>query len=169
MSMKAAYLFDLKGRVALVTGASGGLGLRFAEVLAANGAAVALVARRADKLKAAREKIEKAGGKAIAIEADVLDRAAMNRAFDQAEKLLGTVTILVNNAGVAHSTRGTEVLVAASANSTCATPSGVASPRRADNFFSNAAFGARISNVESSAYSCARARSISSTSAVRSR
>jgi len=109
MSMKAAYLFDLKGRVALVTGASGGLGLRFAEVLAANGAAVALVARRADKLKAAREKIEKAGGKAIAIEADVLDRAAMNRAFDQAEKLLGTVTILVNNAGVAHSTRATEV------------------------------------------------------------
>ena len=109
MSMKAAELFDLKGRVALVTGASGGLGLRFAEVLAANGAAVALVARRADKLKAAEDKIEKAGGKAIAIEADVLDRAAMNRAFDQAEQALGTVTILVNNAGVAHSTRATDV------------------------------------------------------------
>jgi len=81
----------------------------FAEVLAANGAAVALVARRADKLKAAREKIEKAGGKAVAIEADVLDRAAMNNAFDQAERAFGTVTILVNNAGVAHSTRATEV------------------------------------------------------------
>ena len=107
--MKAAELFDLKGRVALVTGASGGLGLRFAEVLAANGASVALVARRADKLKAAQDKIEKAGGKAVCIEADVLDRAQMNRVFDQAEKALGTVTILVNNAGVAHSTRATDV------------------------------------------------------------
>jgi 3-oxoacyl-[acyl-carrier protein] reductase len=107
--MKAAELFDLKGRVALVTGASGGLGLRFAEVLAANGAAVALVARRADKLKAAQEKIERAGGRAVCIEADVLDRAQMTRAFDQAETALGTVTILVNNAGVAHSTRATDV------------------------------------------------------------
>jgi 3-oxoacyl-[acyl-carrier protein] reductase len=106
MSMKAADLFDLKGRVALVTGASGGLGLRFAEVLAANGASVALVARRADKLKAAVEKI---GGKTIAVEADVLDRAQMNGAFDQVEKALGTVTILVNNAGVAHSTRAVEL------------------------------------------------------------
>ena len=67
MSMKAAELFDLKGRVALVTGASGGLGLRFAEVLAANGAAVALVARRAGKLKDAVAKIEQTGGKAVAI------------------------------------------------------------------------------------------------------
>jgi NAD(P)-dependent dehydrogenase (short-subunit alcohol dehydrogenase family) len=107
--MKAAELFDLKGRVALVTGASGGLGLRFAEVLAANGAAVALVARRADKLKTAVEKIVRSGGKAIAVEADVLDRAQMIRAFDQAEKALGTVTVLVNNAGVAHSTRAIEL------------------------------------------------------------
>jgi 3-oxoacyl-[acyl-carrier protein] reductase len=107
--MKAASLFDLKGRVALVTGASGGLGLRFAEVLAANGASVALVARRADKLAAAKAKIEQSGGKAVAIEADVLDRAAMNRAFDRAEAALGAVTILVNNAGVAHSTRATDL------------------------------------------------------------
>src|ERR1700743_3589926 len=98
--MQASELFNLKGRVALVTGASGGLGLRFAEVLAENGASVALVARRADKLKAAVDKIEKAGGKAIAVEADVLDRDAMKRAFDQAEKALGSVTILINNAGV---------------------------------------------------------------------
>ena len=107
--MKASELFDLKGRVALVTGASSGLGLRFAEVLAANGASVALVARRADKLADAKARIEKSGGKAIAVEADVMDRAAMNRAFDQAEAALGTVTILINNAGVAHSTRATDV------------------------------------------------------------
>ncbi len=107
--MKASEIFDLKGRVAMVTGASSGLGTRFAQVLAANGAAVALVARRADRLKDLQQKIEKAGGKAIAVEADVLDRASMTRAFDQVEKALGTVTILVNNAGVAHSTRATDV------------------------------------------------------------
>jgi 3-oxoacyl-[acyl-carrier protein] reductase len=107
--MKAAELFDLKGRTALVTGASAGLGLRFAEVLAANGAAVALVARRADRLKDAVAKIEQAGGKAVAVEADVLDRGQMVRAFDAAEAAFGTVTILVNNAGVAHSTRAVEL------------------------------------------------------------
>jgi 3-oxoacyl-[acyl-carrier protein] reductase len=107
--MKASEIFDLKGRVALVTGASDGLGLRFAEVLAANGAAVALVARRMEKLKEAQAKIENAGGRAIAVEADVLDRAQMMRAFDQAEAAFGTVTILINNAGVAHSTRATDL------------------------------------------------------------
>jgi 3-oxoacyl-[acyl-carrier protein] reductase len=107
--MRAAELFDLRGRVALVTGASDGLGLRFAEVLAANGAAVALVARRMEKLKEAQAKIENAGGRAIAVEADVLERAQMVRAFDQAEAAFGTVTILINNAGVAHSTRATDL------------------------------------------------------------
>jgi 3-oxoacyl-[acyl-carrier protein] reductase len=99
--MKASDLFSLKGRVALVTGASSGLGVQFARALAANGAAVALVARRADRLKAVRDEIESKGGKALAVEADVTDRAAMARAFDAAEKAFGTVTILVNNAGVA--------------------------------------------------------------------
>jgi len=106
---KAADMFRLKGRVALVTGASGGLGLRFAQVLAANGAAVALVARRADRLAEAAAAIERAGGKAVAIEADVLNRGQMVRAFDRAETALGPVTVLVNNAGVAHSTRALEL------------------------------------------------------------
>ncbi|MBI3704348.1 MAG: glucose 1-dehydrogenase [Rhizobiales bacterium] len=108
--MKAADLFNLKGRVALVTGASSGLGQQFARALADNGAAVALVARRADRLAALKTEIESKGGRAVAIEADVTDRAAMARAFDAAEKAFGTITILVNNAGIAQSsTRAIEV------------------------------------------------------------
>ncbi len=107
--MAAAELFDLKGRVALVTGASSGLGVRFAEVLAAEGAAVVLVARRADRLAAVKARIDAAGGRAVAIAADVLDRDAMARAFDAAEKAFGTVTILVNNAGVAHADRAVDL------------------------------------------------------------
>ena len=107
--MKAGDMFDLTGEVALVTGASSGLGARFAQVLAANGAKVALVARRADRLTIVKGEIEKAGGRAIAIEADVLDRAAMLRAFDAAEKAFGLVTILINNAGVAQSVRAVDM------------------------------------------------------------
>ena len=99
--MKASEMFDLTGRVAMVTGASSGLGTQFARALADNGAAVALVARRVDRLTALRDAIEAQGGRAVAIEADVTDRTAMLRAFDAAEQALGTVTILVNNAGVA--------------------------------------------------------------------
>ena len=107
--MKAADMFSLKGRVALVTGASSGLGTQFARALADNGAAVALVARRVDRLKSLKDEIEGKGGRALAIEADVTDRAAMARAFDAAEKAFGTVTILVNNAGIAHSGRAVEM------------------------------------------------------------
>ena len=103
--MKAAEMFSLKDRVALVTGASSGLGIQFAKALADNGASVALVARRADRLAALKAGIEGKGGKAVAIEADVTDAAAMARAFDAAEKAFGTVTILVNNAGIAQSPR----------------------------------------------------------------
>jgi 3-oxoacyl-[acyl-carrier protein] reductase len=107
--MKAADMFSLKGRVALVTGASSGLGTQFAKALADNGAAVALVARRGDRLEALKKEIEAKGGKATAIEADVTDRAAMTKAFDAAEKVFGLVTILVNNAGIAHGGRAVEM------------------------------------------------------------
>jgi 3-oxoacyl-[acyl-carrier protein] reductase len=107
--MMAPDIFDLKGKVALVTGASSGLGTRFAECLAESGAAVVLVARRADRLAALQAKIAKAGGRAVAVEADVCDRAAMRSAFDVAEQSFGTVTILVNNAGVAHAGRAVEL------------------------------------------------------------
>ncbi|HTL64863.1 MAG TPA: glucose 1-dehydrogenase [Pseudolabrys sp.] len=102
-------MFSLKGRVALVTGASSGLGVQFARTLSDNGAAVALVARRADRLKSFQNEIEGKGGHAIAIEADVTDDAAVVRAFDAAEKAFGTVTILVNNAGIAHGGRAVEM------------------------------------------------------------
>jgi len=107
--MKAATLFDLSGEVALVTGASSGLGARFAQVLAANGAKVALVARRGGRLDDLRERIIAAGGTAIAVEADVLDRTAMLRAFDTTEAAFGTVTILVNNAGAAQGVRALDM------------------------------------------------------------
>ena len=107
--MKAGDMFDLKGRVALVTGASSGLGVQFSRALADNGAAVALVARRGDRLKSLKDEIEGKGGKAIAVEADVTDSATMARAFDAAEKAFGTVTILVNNAGIAHGGRAVEM------------------------------------------------------------
>ncbi len=107
--MSARALFNLTGRVALVTGASSGLGVRFAHVLAAEGASVVLVARRAERLSAVQTAIERAGGRAIAVAADVLDRAAMTQAFEQAEHAFGCVTILVNNAGVAHGSRAVEL------------------------------------------------------------
>src|SRR5579862_4686493 len=107
--MAAPNIFDLRGSVALVTGASSGLGARFAEVLAENGAAVVLVARRAERLAALKAQIEQAGGRALAVAADVRERAEMRSAFDAAEKAFGTVTILVNNAGVAHAGRAVEL------------------------------------------------------------
>jgi 3-oxoacyl-[acyl-carrier protein] reductase len=107
--MKAADMFSLNGRVAMVTGASSGLGVQFAKALADNGAAVVLVARRATRLDALKDEIEKRGGHAQVVEADVTDRAAMLRAFDAAEKSFGTVTILVNNAGIAHGGRAVDM------------------------------------------------------------
>jgi NAD(P)-dependent dehydrogenase (short-subunit alcohol dehydrogenase family) len=108
-SMKASELFDLSGRVALVTGASSGLGARFAQVLAENGAAVALVARRPERLAAVKTAIEASGGRAIAVAADIQDYAAIRRAFDACEGAFGAVTILINNAGVAHSGRAIDL------------------------------------------------------------
>lgn len=107
--MKAAALFDLSGEVALVTGASSGLGARFARVLAANGAKVVCLARRKGRLDALVEEIEAAGGAALAVEADVGDRAALERAFDAAQARFGVVTLLLANAGVAHPARAVDM------------------------------------------------------------
>jgi NAD(P)-dependent dehydrogenase (short-subunit alcohol dehydrogenase family) len=91
---------DLSGQTALVTGASSGLGLRFAKVLAAQGAKVAIAARRLDRLEALAAEIKAAGGQAAPIAMDATDADQLIAAVGQAEAALGPVTILVNNAGI---------------------------------------------------------------------
>lgn len=93
--------FRLDGRRALITGASGGLGLHFAEVLAAAGAEVVLAARRADKLQSEVEKLRATGVRAHAVSMDVTNAASVQAAVADAEKEAGgVIDILVNNAGV---------------------------------------------------------------------
>jgi NAD(P)-dependent dehydrogenase (short-subunit alcohol dehydrogenase family) len=94
-------LFDLAKEVILVTGASQGLGRRFARVLSAHGAAVALAARQTAKLQSLEEEIKAAGGRAVAVAMDVTDTASITSSIDAAEAALGPVTVLINNAGIA--------------------------------------------------------------------
>ena len=94
-------MFDLRGRVALVTGASSGLGQHFAGVLARAGAAVALTARRADKLEAAAGEIAAEGGRVVGVACDVADPQSVRDAVAAARSALGPLDILVNNAGIA--------------------------------------------------------------------
>ncbi len=95
-------LFDLSGRVALVTGASQGLGRRFARVLAEHGARVGLAARQLDRCRELQAEIERQGGVAASVALDVTaGTAAIEAALDQVEKALGAIDVLVNNAGVA--------------------------------------------------------------------
>jgi 3-oxoacyl-[acyl-carrier protein] reductase len=94
-------LFDVSKEIVLITGASQGLGRQFARVLSAHGAAVALAARQTAKLKSLEEEIKTKGGRAAAVAMDVTDTASIASAIDAAEKALGPVTVLINNAGIA--------------------------------------------------------------------
>ncbi len=94
-------VFDMSGRVALVTGASSGLGTHFAKVLADAGARVVVAARRTERLRDLVESIRAAGGEAVAVTMDVTDAASVKSGFDAAEQSFGTVDVLINNAGVA--------------------------------------------------------------------
>lgn len=91
--------FRLDGRIALVTGASSGLGTHFAMLLAGAGARVALAARRTDKLHSLVDRITQAGGQARALSLDVTDAAGVRRCFDELATW-GAPDVLVNNAGV---------------------------------------------------------------------
>jgi NAD(P)-dependent dehydrogenase (short-subunit alcohol dehydrogenase family) len=94
-------LFGLSGKVAVVTGASSGLGIEFARCLAAAGAHVALLARREDRLANLAEAIEKEFGvDALPVPVDISDRDACKAAFQTIESRLGCIDILVNNAGI---------------------------------------------------------------------
>jgi NAD(P)-dependent dehydrogenase (short-subunit alcohol dehydrogenase family) len=94
-------LFSLHGKVALVTGASSGLGAHFARVLAQAGATVAVAARRTDRLAALVSELESAGARALAVAMDVTSADSVDNALNVVEESLGVVTVLVNNAGVA--------------------------------------------------------------------
>ncbi len=91
---------NLSGRTAVVTGAASGIGEAVALHLAAEGARVALLARRADRLRALAEKIRAEGGQALAVTADVTDDASVEAARDQVRAEFGAVDLVVNNAGV---------------------------------------------------------------------
>jgi NAD(P)-dependent dehydrogenase (short-subunit alcohol dehydrogenase family) len=91
----------LAGRHALITGANGSLGSHFARTLARAGADVALTARRVDALDPLVDEIAKLGRRAVPLALDVTDAASVAQAFDHAAQALGTITIVVNNAGIA--------------------------------------------------------------------
>jgi NAD(P)-dependent dehydrogenase (short-subunit alcohol dehydrogenase family) len=102
--------FDLSGRVALVTGASSGLGMRYARLLAAAGARVVLAARRVNRLEALAAEI--GVDRAIAVEMDVADERSTIAAYDAAEAAFGAVDTIVANAGVENESRVVDMDVA---------------------------------------------------------
>lgn len=96
---------NFEGKIALITGASGGLGARFAKVLAMGGAQVVLASRRTELLKELRAEIEAEGGAAHVVKLDVTDYASIKAAIAHAETEAGPIDILVNNSGVSHTGR----------------------------------------------------------------
>ena len=96
----ASPIGSLAGRVALVCGASSGIGQATAIALGAAGASVVAVARRADRLKTTIERVESAGGQGIALAGDVSDEVFASRAVDETVERFGRLDILVNSAGV---------------------------------------------------------------------
>ncbi len=91
---------NLKGRTAIVTGASKGIGVYVAQALAKEGMNLALAARSADALKEVRDGVERLGVRAIAVPTDVGERAALQSLVEQAESEFGAIDVLVNNGGI---------------------------------------------------------------------
>ena len=104
-----SYTLDLSGRVALITGASSGLGTQFARTLAEAGAAVVLGGRRMERLKDLRSEIEAAGGDAHVVSLDVTSVDSIKSAVAHAETEVGPIDILINNSGVSTTERLVDV------------------------------------------------------------
>lgn len=93
-------MFDMKNRVAVVTGASSGLGVAFARALAEQGADIVLLARRLEMMREVAKEFEEMGRKCLCVKCDITDTADIRKAVDEIRKTFGRVDILVNNAGV---------------------------------------------------------------------
>ena len=103
------FSIDLTGQVAFVTGTTVGLGRRFAKVLASCGAAVVLTGRRVNLLETLAEEIRADGGTCLPIQLDMTNRDNILAAVEEAENALGTINILVNNAGIPDAQRATKM------------------------------------------------------------
>lgn len=95
-----SQLFNLAGKVAAITGASSGLGVQMAKALARQGADVAILARRVEKLNKIKAEIEAMGGRCLAIQCDVLENEQITAAVTKIKNTFGKIDILVNNAGI---------------------------------------------------------------------
>lgn len=104
-----SYTLDLSGRVALITGASSGLGMQFARTLSQAGAAVVLGGRRMERLKDLRSELEADGGDAHVVSLDVTNLESIKSAVARAETEVGPVDILINNSGVSSTERLVDV------------------------------------------------------------
>lgn len=103
------FSLDLSDQVALVTGTTSGLGRRFAKILAACGAKVVLTGRRVEKLNELAQEIRADGGTCEPIRVDMTERESIRSMVAQAEEKLGTITILINNAGIPDAQRATKM------------------------------------------------------------
>ncbi|NBT64926.1 MAG: SDR family oxidoreductase [Betaproteobacteria bacterium] len=108
-SAKPCAWFGLQGKLALVTGASSGLGARFASVLAEQGCRLLLAARRVDRLQALAEQLRSEGAEVQVLAMDVTSLASIQAAIEQAHAQAGPIDILINNSGVSTTQRLTEV------------------------------------------------------------